>query len=80
MIKQLDIIQIKTVGNIKYMSGPPNNPTSPKGNWIVAGVIGTDILATKETTTIRIPMKDVIKVKNSNSPMYNEGDTDGQER
>lgn len=61
-IKSLDIIQITTTKNIKYLSSPPGKATTPQGNWIVTGFIKNEVIATKEGTIIKVPISDVIKV------------------
>jgi pSer/pThr/pTyr-binding forkhead associated (FHA) protein len=62
MFKQFDIIQLKTTKRVKWMSGPPNQTISPKGNWSVVGILGEELVVCKDSTIIRIPHQDTIKI------------------
>lgn len=63
MIKRFDIIRIKTVKNVEWLSGPASRPASPQGNWsVVAGLPDGKILIAKDETVAQIPMEDVFKV------------------
>jgi hypothetical protein len=61
MIKRFDLVIIKTVKNVHWLSGPSSRPASPRGIWsVVAGVEGMSrvMLARNETVCI-IPVEDV---------------------
>ena len=68
MIKRFDLVALKSTKNVKWLSGPPRRPSSPKGAWsVVSGVSGRDmLLLAKEDTMIQIPVNDVIKVGDYN--------------
>lgn len=62
MIKRFDIVVIKTVEHVEWVSGPANRPASPKGLWVVAAGVGeNELLLTRDETVIRIPTADVQK-------------------
>jgi hypothetical protein len=64
MVKRFDFVVLKTIRNVKWVSGPASRPASPKGLWsVVGGVGGTDVLLlAKDNTVIKIPASDVHKV------------------
>ena len=62
MIKRLDIVKIKSIKNVTWVSGPAARPATPKGNWSVVGNIGNILLIAKDETIAQIPIGDVIKV------------------
>ena len=64
MIKRFDIVRLKTVQNVHWISGPAARPASPQGNWsVVAGIDdGDHILVAKDETVAKVPIKDVEKV------------------
>jgi hypothetical protein len=64
MIKRFDLVRLKTVARVNWLSGPASAPASPQGVWsVVAGVEGSDVLLlARDETLIRIPVEDVIKV------------------
>lgn len=66
MLKQFDIIQIITTKKIRYLSAPPGSATSPHGDWNVIGMVGTDVIAAKDNTMVRVPMQNVRKVGSYN--------------
>ena len=71
MIKRFDLVTIKTVKNVVWLSGPASRPASPRGVWsVVAGVEGVSkvMLARNETLCI-IRVGDV--------ELYVDYDTDG---
>lgn len=61
-INASDIIQLVTTKNVYYISAPPGKVVSPQGNWIVTGFVERDVIAAKEGTIIRVPIKDVRRV------------------
>lgn len=62
-IKHLDSITLITTKNVKYLSDEPGNTTDPDGIWLVSGVIDGEVLATKGTATIKIPLQDTTKIE-----------------
>lgn len=63
MIKRFDLVRLKTIQNIAWVSGPQGRPASPQGIWsVVAGVDTTKLMLAKDETVIQIPMEDVVKV------------------
>jgi len=59
-LSRFDLVVIKDIHNVKYLSGPRNRPAKPKGAWVVTYVF-TDgmILISKDETLVRIPIGDV---------------------
>jgi hypothetical protein len=64
MLKQFDVIQIMTTKRIRYVSGPPGHSASPSGNWSVIGFVGSDVMAAKDNTVVRVPVSDIRKIAN----------------
>ena len=63
MIKRFDLVSIKTVNRVKWLSGPASRPATPQGNWVViCGVGKNELMLSKDETLIRIPISDVFKV------------------
>lgn len=62
MFRQNDIVRLTNEKRVKYVSGPKGRPATPKGDWIVVGSIGADLLLAKDNTVIRIPAVDVALV------------------
>ena len=63
-IKQFDIVILKSVKNVDYVSGPAGRPATPRGRWIVtwADDKNPKLLLAKDETIIQIPKDDVIKI------------------
>lgn len=59
MFNQLDVVMIMTTKKVKFLSGPKGFIADPKGHWIIAGFIGSDVLLTKDSTSIKIPISDI---------------------
>ena len=60
-IDKFDMVKLKTVKNVKYLSGPANRPATPKGVWIVCHTFAdTTALLAKDETVIRIPIDDIV--------------------
>lgn len=70
MLKQFDIVQIKSAKNIKFLSGPPGRPASPQGNWSVIGFIGSDVLISKDETVVRTPLSEIRLIASYNPNDY----------
>jgi hypothetical protein len=62
MFRQNDIVRLKDEKRVKYVSGPKGRSATPKGDWIVVGSIGADLILARDNTIIRIPMVDVVLV------------------
>jgi hypothetical protein len=62
-ISRFDQVVLRTTKNVTYLSAPPGTNITPDGKWSVAGVIDNDLLIVKNSTTIRIPIADVIKIR-----------------
>jgi hypothetical protein len=63
MIKRFDIVVLKTIEHVKWVSGPAGRPATPKGQWIVTAVSQNDmVVLSKDETIIQIPIGDVIMV------------------
>ena len=56
---QFDVVQLKTVTRVKYLSGPRGYTTSPQGNWTVVSRVDNDVIIAKDNTLIRVPVSDV---------------------
>jgi hypothetical protein len=65
IVRQLDCVNIKTTKNVTYISDLPGNIPNPHGNWVVVGVIDGDVLISKATALVRIPISDVTVVSQS---------------
>ena len=67
MIRRFDIVKIKSVERVIWMSGPAGRPASPKGCWsVIMGVGDDELLLAKDETVIRIFKDDVVKVADYN--------------
>ena len=65
--KQLDRVQLRTTKNITYLSAPPGSIASPQGAWSVVCVVGaSELMLAKDTTMIRVPVADVLKIADHN--------------
>lgn len=63
MIKRFDLVMLKSIRRVSWLSGPAGRPASPKGTWVVvAGVDEDKVLLAKDETLIQIPKEDVIQV------------------
>jgi hypothetical protein len=69
-MKRFDLVVLKTIKNVKWMSGPAGRPARPKGNWVVVcGVEGDKLLIAKDETVIKIPAADVMLVGSYDTQM-----------
>lgn len=66
MLKQFDIVRIKTTKRIRYLSSPSNNIATPHGNWSIVGFVGQDAIISKEKTLVRVPLSDIEKIASYN--------------
>jgi len=66
MFNQFDIVRLKTVENVKFLSAPAGSKISPKGEWSIVGVVGTELLLSKDSAIIKIPYNDVVKIADYN--------------
>jgi hypothetical protein len=62
MFNQYDIVRLRTVDRVKFVSGPKGMAATPQGEWIMLGAVDGDLVLTKDETVIRIPVQDVVKV------------------
>jgi hypothetical protein len=62
MFKQLDIVQIITTKQIKFLSGPEGHAANPHGNWSIVGFVGSEAVLSKENTLVKIPLSDIRRV------------------
>lgn len=69
ILRQLDLIQLRTIARVSYLSAKPGESASPHGTWSVVGLIGADVVAAKDGIIIRIPMQDVERIGSSD---YNQ--------
>lgn len=60
--RQFDVVRLIHTKNVRYMSGPPERATSPKGEWSIIGFIETDAILAKQSTVIRIPTSDIERI------------------
>jgi hypothetical protein len=67
LLKQFDLVELTSVKNIKFLSGPSGKPATPQGFWSVVGFVGTDIVIAKDATIVRAPLSAVIKVASFNT-------------
>lgn len=58
-LKQFDIVSIKTIKNVKYLSSAPGYVPSPHGQWSIVGFIGQEVLLCKDGAIIKIPHRDI---------------------
>ncbi len=61
-MRQFDVVRILRVDNVKYLSGPPGRAASPKGEWSVVAFVEDEALLAKQSTIIRIPLPDIVRV------------------
>lgn len=63
MIKRFDLVKIKTVKNVKWVSGPSGRSARPDGAWtVVGGGYNGQLTLAKGQTVIMIPEDDVVKI------------------
>lgn len=63
MLNRFDLVVIKTVKNIKYLSGPSGRPAKPQGVWVIIHVFDDKtVFLGKDETVIRIPIDDIDRV------------------
>jgi hypothetical protein len=69
MIDRFDLVKLKTIGSVVWLSGPNGKATSPQGVWTVVAGVGGDrmLLLAKDLTLIQIPREDVFKVASYNA-------------
>lgn len=61
-LNSLDLVQIKTVENVKWLSGPKGTKPSPHGVWSISHFLGGDAIIAKDGTLVRIPVSDIQRV------------------
>jgi hypothetical protein len=58
----LEIVQLITTQNVKFMSGPAGQKPDPNYYWSIVGFVGDDVILAKESTIIRVPTTDIRRV------------------
>lgn len=61
-LNSLDLVQIKTVKNVSWLSGPKGTKPSPHGVWSISHFLGADAIIAKDGTLVRIPVSDIQRV------------------
>lgn len=61
-IGRFDQVRILTTKRVSYLSAPEGELLDPNGLWMVAGIVGNELLITKSNIVVRIPPTDVQKV------------------
>lgn len=61
-LNSMDLVQIVTVQNVKWLSGPKGTKPSPHGYWSISHFIGADAIVAKDGTLVRIPVSDIRRV------------------
>jgi hypothetical protein len=63
MIKRFDLVKIKTIKNVKWVSGPSGRAARPDGVWtVVGGSYNGQITIAKDQTVCMVPEGDIVKV------------------
>lgn len=62
LIKRFDLVRLKTIKNVVWVSGPSGRPATPQGLWSVVGNVGKILFIAKDETIAQIPVSDVLKV------------------
>ena len=57
-INMWDMVRIITTKRINWVSAPEGIIPIPHGVWTVVGILGTDLLVSKESCLCRVPIKD----------------------
>jgi hypothetical protein len=67
MIKRFDLVKIKTIKNVRWVSGPSGRAARPDGAWtVVGGSYNGQITLAKDQTVVMIPEDDVVKIADYN--------------
>jgi hypothetical protein len=61
-IGRFDQVRITTTKHVNYLSAPAGVLLNPNGIWLVAGVVGNELMLTKDSIVIKISSNDVVKV------------------
>lgn len=61
-LNSMDLVQIITVANVRWLSGPKGTKPSPHGYWSISHFIGSDAIIAKDGTLVRIPVSDIRRV------------------
>lgn len=62
MIKRFDLVRIKTIERVIWVSGPAGRPASPQGDWSVIGNVRQILFLARDETVAQVPVSDVYKV------------------
>lgn len=58
-IKMWDKVSITTTKRINWVSAPDGIIPTPHGIWTVVGILGSDLLASKNGCMCRVPLQDI---------------------
>ena len=60
--RQFDVVRLIHTRRIKYLSGPSERATAPKGEWSIVGFVERDAVLAKQSTIIRVPVEDIERI------------------
>jgi len=62
LIRQFDLVKIKTTKHVHWLSAPPGVDPTPDGLWMVVMVVGNNLVINKGPVMCAIPPTDIIWV------------------
>lgn len=65
-INMFDKIRIMTTKHINWVSSPANTVPTPHGVWTVVGILGLDLLVSKQICMCRVPISDIQLLEQQN--------------
>lgn len=60
--RQFDVVRLIHTKNVKYLSGPSERATAPKGEWSIVGFVERDVVLAKQSTIVRVPVGDIERI------------------
>lgn len=60
--RQFDVVRLIHTRRVKYLSGPSERATAPKGEWSIVGFVERDAVLAKQSTIIRVPVGDIERI------------------
>lgn len=60
--RQFDVVRLIHTRRVKYLSGPSERATAPKGEWSIVGFVERDAVLAKQSTLIRVPVGDIERI------------------
>lgn len=60
--RQFDVVRLIHTRGVKYLSGPSERATAPKGEWSIVGFVERDAVLAKQSTIIRVPVEDIERI------------------